>query len=82
MASALTALLWVVAISLVAMVPYPRHRPYAGALLLVLPAVLGWLAWEHGALPVLALLLAVASILRKPLGFLLRWIGRRTGLFR
>ncbi len=81
MLSILVALIWVVVISGIAMIPYPRHAPYAGAMLLLLPVVLGFVAWQHGPWPAVVLFLAAASIFRKPLAYLLRRLtgGDREG---
>ncbi|MEM9428988.1 MAG: DUF2484 family protein [Pseudomonadota bacterium] len=69
--------IWVILVSSVAMMPYPQHRPYALALLVVFPALLMAIRVELGPLAALAFLAAALSIYRHPARFALSWIRRR-----
>jgi len=75
--SAALGCVWVILVSLVAFMPYPQHRPYALALLVLLPFVLGSVAWEFGWPWVLLLFLGAASIYRYPLIFQVKWLERK-----
>ncbi len=77
MISAALGCVWVILISLVALMPYPQHRPYALAMLVLFPFVLGAVAWEFGWLWALLLFLGAASIYRYPLIFLVKWLRRK-----
>lgn len=77
--SALLGLVWIVLVSLVALMPYPQHRPYALALLLVMPALLVAIAVEWGALWAGLFFLGALSIYRYPALYLLRVLRRRLG---
>lgn len=77
MISAALGCVWVILISLVALMPYPQHRPYALAMLVLFPSVLGAVAWEFGWLWALLLFLGAASIYRYPLIFLVKWLRRK-----
>ncbi|MSU90568.1 DUF2484 family protein [Rhodobacteraceae bacterium 2CG4] len=70
--SAALGFAWIIAVSAVALIPYPRHRPYAIALLVLFPALLVLVALEHGPLWALAFLAAALSIYRYPARYLLR----------
>lgn len=79
MVAAALGCVWIILVSIVAMVPYPRHRPYALALLLVFPALLIALWIELGWIWAFALLIGALSIYRYPLFFLLKWLRGRIG---
>ncbi len=72
--SALIGCVWLVLVSAVAFMPYPRHRPYALAMLLVLPFLLVAIAVEHRLVWVAIFFLGALSIYRYPAVFLARWI--------
>ncbi|SEN93217.1 DUF2484 family protein [Palleronia pelagia] len=59
--------LWVVAASLVALLPSRRQRLPAGLLVLLAPGLLALLALAHGIWVTLASVAAVVSIFRRPL---------------
>ncbi len=69
--------LWVIVASVTAMLPM-RLQIYPGIpLLLAVPVLLVWIGMEHGLWWVVAGLLAVGSMLRRPLHYLvLRATGR------
>ncbi|MCX7644680.1 MAG: DUF2484 family protein [Rhodobacteraceae bacterium] len=67
------ACLWALAATIVALLPYRRQFPPGIALLLAAPFVIGFVAWEHGALWMLLALAGFVSMFRRPLWFL----GRR-----
>lgn len=70
---------WIILVSIVAMVPYPQHRPYALAMLVLLPFLLAavWIDW--GWAVALILFLGGLSIYRYPAIFLVKWLGRKMG---
>lgn len=69
--------LWIVLVSIVALMPFPLHNPYALAMLCLLPLLIVAIAVEHGALWALALFVCAASIYRYPRKYLLRRPGRK-----
>lgn len=77
MATLALGFLWIILVSIVAMVPYPRHRPYAIAMLALFPFLMGavWIEW--GGWVALVLLVAALSIYRYPAMFLARWVMRK-----
>lgn len=73
----LLACIWIVLVSVVALTPFPQHKPYALAMLVLLPVLLLAIAVEHGPFWALVLFVCAASIYRYPLMFLLRWLGQK-----
>nr|WP_246237357.1 DUF2484 family protein [Halovulum dunhuangense] len=61
------------------MIPYPRHRPYALALLILFPVLLVLIAREWGMLWAVAFFLGALSIYRYPALFLVKWLRRKAG---
>ncbi|MEO1551268.1 MAG: DUF2484 family protein [Pseudomonadota bacterium] len=75
--SVMLALLWILAVSVTAMMPFPRHKPFAVALLALFPVVLGFLLWQVGWVWGVPVLLAALSMYRKPLVYgVKRLMGR------
>jgi len=68
----------IVLVSLVAMIPDPRHRPHAPALLLVFPVLLVAIAVEWGLLWALLFFAGPLSIYRYRAMFLVKYL--RPGL--
>lgn len=79
MITALLGCIWVVLVSIVALMPFPQHKPYALAMLILLPVLLVAIALEFGVLWALALFVCAASIYRYPLIFLAKWLRRKWG---
>ena len=70
--SLIFAALWVLAATVTAMLPM-RHQYLPGVTLLIaVPALLIWIAVDHGIWIALACLLAVVSMMRNPLRYLLK----------
>ncbi len=69
--------IWIILVSIVAMVPYPQHRPYALAMLILFPFLLAALWIQMGWIWALALFLGALSIYRYPAIFLAKWLKRR-----
>jgi hypothetical protein len=67
------ACLWALAATIVALLPYRRQFPPGIALLVAAPFLIGFIAWEHGAVWMLLALAGFVSMFRRPLWFL----GRR-----
>lgn len=63
---------WVIAATLVAFLPFRAQFPPGIALLVIAPALLGWIGWEHGVWVTLAGVLAFASMFRNPLIYFIR----------
>ena len=59
--------LWVLLAAVVALLPMRRQYVPGVALLLAAPALLGWIAWDHGAWIFAAGLFAFLSMFRNPL---------------
>ena len=70
--TALAALLWLVLVCLVALMPFPQHKPYAIALLCLFPVLLFQILKAFGLIWGVPFFLAAASLYRKPLGYYLR----------
>ncbi|QHQ34052.1 DUF2484 family protein [Algicella marina] len=77
MVTLLLGFVWVILVSMVAMIPYPQHRPYALGMLLLFPFLMVAIWIEWGAVPALVLLLGGLSIYRYPAMFLARWAMRK-----
>ena len=77
--SALLGLIWIVLVSAVALMPYPQHRPYAGAMLILFPVLLVMIGVEWGWLFAAAFFIAALSIYRYPARYLARYVWRRIG---
>ncbi len=75
--SAALGLVWVVLVSLVALMPFPQHKPYAVAMLVLFPAVLVAVAVDFGVLWAVLLFLAALSIYRYPALFAAKYLWRR-----
>lgn len=71
--------LWAVAAMVTAMLPYRAQFPPGIALLVAAPFLIGFLGYEHGILAGILALAAFASMFRRPLFFLARWVLRRLG---
>lgn len=63
--------------SVVALMPYPRHRPYALAMLVLFPLLLVLIARDYGPVWALVFLGAGVSIFRYPLMYYLRQLRSR-----
>lgn len=68
--------LWVLAATLVAMLPMRRQYVPGLALLILAPVLIVFVGYQHGALPALLALGAFVSMFRNPLRYL--W-GKVTG---
>ncbi len=74
--SLLLGCLWVLAASVTAMLPL-RWQIWPGLpLLIAAPVLLGYIALQHGMIPVLLALFAFASMFRRPLEYLARRLLR------
>lgn len=62
--SAALGCVWIILVSAAALVPYPRHRSYAVALLMLFPVLLLLIAMDYGPLWALAVLAGALSIYR------------------
>ncbi|MEM9707607.1 MAG: DUF2484 family protein [Pseudomonadota bacterium] len=76
------ALLWLVTANVIALFPSPKrqHWPAAYGLIAVGIPILIWVVYEEGWLIGAVALIAGGSVLRWPVRYLFRWIGRRLGL--
>ncbi|MGI9393791.1 MAG: DUF2484 family protein [Boseongicola sp.] len=63
---------WVLLATVVATLPMSLQFPPGIVLLIAAPALLGWIAWEHGPWIFGAGLIAFVSMFRHPLRYLLR----------
>lgn len=78
--SLVLVLVWLVLANVLAMLPSRRsHWPQAIVLIVTGVPLLGWLIWENGAWVGLLALAAGMSVLRWPVRYGLRWIGRKLG---
>ncbi|MDH3262995.1 MAG: DUF2484 family protein [Paracoccaceae bacterium] len=75
--SVILACLWVLAATVTALLPYRRQFPSGIVLLLVAPAVIAFLGYEHGAIVALIAVAGFVSMFRRPLGYLARKALRR-----
>ena len=72
--SLISAAIWVLAATVVAMLPMRLQWVPGVALLLVAPVLLGWMAVDHGPWWIVVGGLAFLSMYRRPLGYLARKI--------
>ena len=72
--SLIAGCLWVVVATIVAFLPFRAQFPPGIVLLLAAPAMLGWIALDHGAWVALAGGFAFVSMFRRPLGHLMRHV--------
>jgi hypothetical protein len=72
--SLISAAIWVLAATVVAMLPMRLQWVPGVALLLVAPVLLGWMAVDHGPWWIVVGGLAFLSMYRRPLGYLARRI--------
>lgn len=72
--SLISAAIWVLAATVVAMLPMRLQWVPGVALLLVAPVLLGWMAVDHGPWWIVVGGLAFVSMYRRPLGYLARRI--------
>ena len=72
--SLISAAIWVLAATLVAMLPMRLQWVPGVALLLAAPVLLGWMAVDHGPWWIAVGGLAFVSMYRRPLGYLARRI--------
>ena len=77
--SALLGFVWIVLVSIVALMPFPQHKPYALAMLLLFPVLLILIGIEWGWLFAAAFFIAALSIYRYPARYLARHLWRRIG---
>ena len=73
----IAACIWVVAGSIVALLPMWFQIVPGLALLVSAPVILVWLVLTHGCLPLVIGLLVIISMFRRPLGALWRYLNRR-----
>ena len=72
--SLISAAIWVLAATVVAMLPMRLQWVPGVALLLAAPVLLGWMAVDHGPWWIVVGGLAFLSMYRRPLGYLARRI--------
>lgn len=72
MTSGVAAILWVLAATVTAFLPYRRQFPPGITLLVLAPVVIVWIGYEHGWFWVLPALLAFLSMFRNPLIYMAR----------
>lgn len=70
---------WVLAATLVALLPMKRQFLPGMALLLAAPTLLVWIGWTHGWMWLAFGLFAVLSMFRRPLQYYLARLAGRTG---
>lgn len=78
-ATALLGLIWVILVSGIAMIPYPRHRPYALALLILFPILLVAIIVDYGWLWGALFFGGALSIYRYPAIFLVKRLRTKLG---
>jgi len=78
-AALILACLWALAGTITAFLPMRLQYAPGLALLIALPFLLAFLAYQHGPWLTLACTLAAASLFRRPLVHLGRWLWRRVG---
>jgi len=71
-ASLITASLWVIASTIVALLPMRLQYAPGLALLIAAPVLLVWIAYDHGPWMTLAAMLAILSLFRRPLIYFTR----------
>ncbi|MEM8632257.1 MAG: DUF2484 family protein [Pseudomonadota bacterium] len=75
--SLVLACLWAISANVIAVFPSKHHHwPAAYGLIAVGIPILGYVTYENGAFIGLLVLAAGMSILRWPVRYLFRWIGR------
>lgn len=67
MTSAVAAILWVLAATVTAFLPYRRQFPPGIALLILAPVLIVWIGYENGWLWIVPAVLAFLSMFRNPL---------------
>ena len=78
--SLILALVWLVLANVLAMLPSKRsHWPQAWALIATGIPLLGWVTYQNGPWVGLLALAAGMSVLRWPVRYGLRWLGRLVG---
>ena len=71
------AIIWVIAATITAMLPYSRQFPPGLTLLFTAPLLIAWLAWDQGPVIGLLALAGFASMFRNPLIYFWRkWRGQ------
>ena len=65
--SLIAGCIWVLAATIVAMLPMRAQYPPGIILLIAAPVLLGWIAWDHGGWLFAIGFLAFASMFRNPL---------------
>ncbi|MEO0911701.1 MAG: DUF2484 family protein [Pseudomonadota bacterium] len=71
---------WLILANVIAMFPSKRsHWPQAYFLMAVGAPLLAFVAHQHGVFVALVVLLGMASILRWPVRYLVRWVRRKLG---
>lgn len=74
------ALIWLIAANVIGMFPSKDyHWSNAYKLIAVALPILIWVAWTNGLIWAAAFLIAAGSVLRWPLVYLWRWLGRIIG---
>lgn len=75
------ACLWVVAATVIALLPSKRHHwPQAYILIAIGLPIIGFVFYENGIVTALMVLVAGVSILRWPVIYLWRWLRRQLPL--
>lgn len=67
MTSAVAAILWVLAATITAFLPYRRQFPPGIALLILAPVLIVWIGYENGWLWIVPAVIAFLSMFRNPL---------------
>jgi len=75
--SLILGFVWVLAASLIAVMPRRYHWPGAAVLIAAGVPLIGWIAWQNGVVAGVIALAAGASILRWPVIYLVRWLRGR-----
>ncbi|WP_112321521.1 DUF2484 family protein [Oceanibium sediminis] len=75
--SAAAGFVWIVLVSIVALMPFPQHKPYALAMLLLFPVLLVLIALDYGLPWAVLFFLGALSIYRYPALYYLRVLRRR-----
>ena len=78
--SLILACAWLVLANVIAMFPSKKkHWPAAYVLMIFGLPLLGFVFWENGIWIGLVVFVAAASVLRWPVRFFIRWVGRTLG---